>query len=96
MFQMPKTEKKTFDFRLEGSKEIHSVPLLQNLPIAQIRKVRDFVKDTDNEDDIFEMLDFLCEIFGEELIDGITVDEAAYLFKAWQEASGATEETLGE
>ena len=91
MFQMPKTEKKTFDFCLEGSKEIHSVPLLQNLPISKIRKIRSFVNDVQSDDDVFEMLDFLCEIFGEELIDGMTVHEASYLFYCWQQTSNGGE-----
>jgi hypothetical protein len=97
MFTITKQEVPTFDFRLEGQKKVHSVPLLSNLPLAKIRKIQEFVKGDNKQDSAFEMIEFMRDIFGADVIDSLTMAQATYLFEAWQKASTANgEETLGE
>ena len=99
MFVVKKSEQPDFKFQLEGRKKVYSTPLLMNLPVSKIRRVREFVKSgASGEEATFGFLDFMGDIFGNDLIDSMKIEEVEYLYTAWKEASGITddEEALGE
>ena len=100
MYTIAKEEAPTFDFQLPGEKKVHSVPLLTNLPVSKIKKMREFITAGDNaEDTTFDFLDFMGEIFGAELVDSLSLAQNEFLFQAWQQASTGSNddgETLGE
>ena len=56
MYQITRNDKETFDFQIEGSDEVYSVPLLSKLPISLLMRFKNFLKE--NEESFFsEKLD---------------------------------------
>lgn len=103
VYKIEATEEKTFSFQPPRSKKVYSVPLLTNLPLSQLMKAQKYYKDIDGNDDfsVLEFFEFLSEIFepyAPGVIESLKVEEAAFLFKAYQEASedGTTDSPVGE
>ena len=103
-YKIAAAEEKTFSFQPPRSKKVYSVPLLTNLPLSQLLKAQKYYKDIDGDDDfnVLEFFEFLSEIFepyAPGVIETLKVEEAAFLFKAYQDASsedGTIDSPVGE
>jgi hypothetical protein len=104
MYKITADDAKTFDFQVEGSDEVYSVPLLSKLPISLLLKAQKYYKDINDEEfelDVLEFFDFLGEIFdpyAPGLLKTLSMEQAALLFKAYQDASteGTSTSPMGE
>ena len=79
-----------FDFTIEGSEDVHSIPLAAFLPYP-------FVHAHIKDDGIMFAMDMLHEFCPElEQDGGLTLETVRAIFKAWNEASRADGADLGE
>ena len=82
------SHKKTWDFRLEGSKKVWSLPLLSSLPVKAARSIASIGDGSEIEqlDKLIELFDGLCP----GLTDVANGDQLAEIIGEWAEASGIT------
>ena len=84
-------ESKSFEFTIEGSKAVHSIPLAAYLPYPFMHKML-----TENADKSFALAlihEFCPELENDE---NVTFGVVTAVFNAWQEASKQDGVTLGE
>lgn len=105
IYKIAANEAKTFEFQIEGSGDtVYSVPLLSQLPISMLLKAQKYYKDIHDDEqdlDVLEFFEFLGEIFNPYapgVIESLSVEQAALLFQAYQEASteGISAAPMGE
>lgn len=90
MFVLKKPEIKTFDFKLEGSDKVYSIPLLSQLPLERIRQASNLKKDSN---DSFDFINGIFEEHAKGLIETLNSEQYTMLIEGYFEASSIN---LGE
>lgn len=92
--------KKTFDFKIEGSKKIYHVPLISDLPVNTLAKAKELRNAKGSDEEKAEKLfDFFTDIFrgdADEALDILDTEDFAELFEVYAEASNTSAATAGE
>ena len=84
-------EVRCFEFKIEGSKKLHRIPLAAYLPYPFMRRML-----TDEKDESFAiaLINEYCPELAED--EKVTFGTIIAIFEAWQEASKKDGATLGE
>ena len=80
------SEQERFNFKLERSDETWEVPLIQDLPIKQVRTLSKIADSDDGVDAIIGLFDELAP----GLTDIATQRELSLVMEAWSDASNLT------
>ena len=97
MLTISTAENKTFDFVIEGSETVYSLPLAMNLPLSELRKVSAIAALPDGEEKNIAAIDMqlnLLEKYMGEVAGTLTGAQVQAIFEGWNDASGGAE--LGE
>ena len=83
-------ERKEFCFQLTGSKKVWRIPLMGSMSAAQVLRFRKLGQSAMDEDAMLDAASDLLESFAPGIMDAITLDQLAEVWRAWQEASGVS------
>lgn len=91
MFTLKKEKIETFDFKIEGSKTTHKIPLLRHLPMDMALEAKNLA-DAD-DDEALEFVKRIFDAYAPGVVGTLTSGEFAELTTGYFEASGVN---LGE